>query len=98
MPVMDGVELTRKIKEQHPRLPVMLLSSLGNDLPADQQALFSSVLTKPVKQNAARRMYIIFKTGCSLKNAETLFIRFYSGPRFVSQMYIFLVLLRCNNH
>jgi len=51
MPVMDGVELTRKIKEQHPRLPVMLLSSLGNDLPADQQALFSSVLTKPVKQN-----------------------------------------------
>ncbi|MEO5684700.1 MAG: two-component regulator propeller domain-containing protein [Chitinophagaceae bacterium] len=51
MPVMDGLELTKKIKAIYPDLPVMLLSSLGNELDTDHKALFSSVLTKPVKQN-----------------------------------------------
>ena len=51
MPGMDGVELTRKIKELFPKLPVMLLSSMGDDLDKNQKILFSSILTKPVKQN-----------------------------------------------
>jgi signal transduction histidine kinase/ligand-binding sensor domain-containing protein/DNA-binding response OmpR family regulator len=51
MPVMDGLELTRKIKALFPWLPVMLLSSLGDDLDKGQKKLFSSVLTKPVRQN-----------------------------------------------
>lgn len=52
MPGMDGVELTRAIKKTHPALPVMLLSSLGNELEKADAGLFSSVLTKPVKQNS----------------------------------------------
>jgi signal transduction histidine kinase/ligand-binding sensor domain-containing protein/DNA-binding response OmpR family regulator len=51
MPGMDGMELTKTIKKSFPVLPVMLLSSLGNDIDKDDATLFSSVLTKPVKQN-----------------------------------------------
>lgn len=51
MPGMDGLELTRKIKKLYPLLPVMLLSSLGNEIDKKDAVLFSSVLTKPVKQN-----------------------------------------------
>ncbi|MEO5592195.1 MAG: two-component regulator propeller domain-containing protein [Chitinophagaceae bacterium] len=51
MPEMDGLDLTKRIKTLYPLLPVMLLSSLGNELDKKDAALFSSVLTKPVKQN-----------------------------------------------
>lgn len=51
MPGMDGVALTKRIKHFFPALPVMLLSSLGNELDKTSAALFSSVLTKPVKLN-----------------------------------------------
>jgi signal transduction histidine kinase/ligand-binding sensor domain-containing protein/DNA-binding response OmpR family regulator len=51
MPRMDGMELTKKVKQLYPSLPVMLLSSLGNDLIKDEAELFCSTLTKPVKQN-----------------------------------------------
>ena len=51
MPEMDGLELARTIKQLHPLLPVMLLSSLGNEIDKKDAVLFSSVLTKPVKQN-----------------------------------------------
>lgn len=52
MPGMDGIELTRAIKKMYPAMPVMLLSSLGNEIDKADSQLFSSVLTKPVKQNA----------------------------------------------
>jgi len=51
MPGMDGVELTKTIKKLYPLLPIMLLSSLGNEIDKKDATLFSSVLTKPVKQN-----------------------------------------------
>ena len=51
MPGMDGLELTKKVKKTHASLPVMLLSSLGNEIEKKDAALFSSLLTKPVKQN-----------------------------------------------
>jgi len=51
MPGQDGLELTKKIKKLYPHLPVMLLSSIGNDMDKEDKGLFSAVLTKPVKQN-----------------------------------------------
>ncbi len=51
MPAMDGLELTKIIKQHHPLLPVMLLSSLGNDLDKKHAPLFTAVLAKPVKLN-----------------------------------------------
>ncbi|MFT3934108.1 MAG: two-component regulator propeller domain-containing protein [Chitinophagaceae bacterium] len=51
MPGMDGLELAGKIKANYSAIPIMLLSSLGYDLDKKESALFSSVLTKPVRQN-----------------------------------------------
>jgi signal transduction histidine kinase/ligand-binding sensor domain-containing protein/DNA-binding response OmpR family regulator len=50
MPGMDGLELTKIMRQQYPAVPVMLLSSLGNSIEKNDAALFSSVLSKPVKQ------------------------------------------------
>jgi signal transduction histidine kinase/CheY-like chemotaxis protein/ligand-binding sensor domain-containing protein len=48
MPVMDGLQFTRKIKKKYPELPVILLSSLGNEQSKKETHLFSAMLTKPV--------------------------------------------------
>ena len=49
MPGMDGLELTKKIKQLHPPLPVILLSSLGNEMAKMDALHFSAMLPKPVK-------------------------------------------------
>ncbi len=51
MPLMDGVELTRKIKERFKDMPVILLTSLGEDVSLKHPGLFHSVLIKPVRQH-----------------------------------------------
>jgi len=48
---MDGIELARRIRAQHPQLPMILLSSVGDERRKQQSELFASVLTKPVRQN-----------------------------------------------
>lgn len=50
MPDMDGVELSKRIKGMRGDLPVILLSSIGNESKKEYPHLFTSVLTKPVKQ------------------------------------------------
>jgi CheY-like chemotaxis protein len=50
MPGMDGVQLSIKIKEMLPHVPVILLSAIGDEKRSQYPHLFSSVLTKPVKQ------------------------------------------------
>ncbi len=55
MPEMDGIQLARIIKQTNPLLPIILLSSIGDERARNHSALFSSVLTKPVKQNALRQ-------------------------------------------
>jgi len=49
MPVMDGVQLAKKIKKTHPDLPIILLSSMGNEQSRSEAHLFSSILTKPAR-------------------------------------------------
>ena len=51
MPEMDGIELAQNIKKQHPLLPVILLSSVGDEYSKENFKLFDSILTKPVKQH-----------------------------------------------
>ena len=49
MPVMDGVELGRRIKEIHNDMPLIMLSSV--DTPTNlKTTLFEAYLTKPIKQ------------------------------------------------
>jgi len=51
MPGMDGVELARAIRAlpARARLPLVLLSSIGQDLSAAERGLFAAVLSKPAK-------------------------------------------------
>ena len=50
MPGIDGSELAKEIKLNYPALPVILLSSIGDERSKQHSELFKAVLTKPVKQ------------------------------------------------
>ncbi|MFD1139627.1 two-component regulator propeller domain-containing protein [Larkinella insperata] len=50
MPEMNGVELARNIRGRHPRLPIILLSSIGEETRKAHPGLFSAIVTKPIRQ------------------------------------------------
>jgi signal transduction histidine kinase/CheY-like chemotaxis protein/ligand-binding sensor domain-containing protein len=50
MPEIDGMQLAQQIRPQYPAIPIILLSSLGDERNRFAAELFASVLTKPVKQ------------------------------------------------
>ena len=50
MPNMDGIMLTKSLKEIKSNIPVILLSSVGDESRSKFPELFVSLLTKPVKQ------------------------------------------------
>ncbi|WP_207422351.1 hybrid sensor histidine kinase/response regulator [Desertivirga brevis] len=50
MPEMDGVELSKQIKGKFPKLPIILLSSIGDETKKKYPDLFNAILTKPIKQ------------------------------------------------
>ncbi|MDB5279118.1 MAG: response regulator [Ferruginibacter sp.] len=49
MPDMDGCELAQQVQLLNTRLPIILLSSVGDDRNKSYPGLFKSILTKPVK-------------------------------------------------
>jgi len=51
MPEMDGVMLASKIKENFKELPIILLSSIGDESKTKFSHLFNAIITKPVKQS-----------------------------------------------
>jgi signal transduction histidine kinase/CheY-like chemotaxis protein/ligand-binding sensor domain-containing protein len=51
MPEMDGAQVATAIRKINPALPIILLSSVGDERGKRMAHMFSSVLTKPVKQN-----------------------------------------------
>ncbi|HUB60786.1 MAG TPA: response regulator, partial [Puia sp.] len=55
MPFMDGVRLSGTIRERYPQLPIILLSSIGDEYKKNYKDLFSAIMTKPVKQQAMYR-------------------------------------------
>lgn len=50
MPEMDGIEFTKEIKMVYPDLPVIMLSSVGEDYHKVHEHLFVSIVHKPVRQ------------------------------------------------
>ncbi len=52
MPDMDGVEASKNIKALLPNIPIVLLSSIGDEAQKEYDGLFEYVLTKPVRQQA----------------------------------------------
>jgi two-component system sensor histidine kinase/response regulator len=51
MPEMDGVSLAQQVKENYAHIPVILLSSMCDEFTKADKQLFTSVLTKPIKQH-----------------------------------------------
>jgi two-component system sensor histidine kinase/response regulator len=51
MPGMDGVMLANLMKQRYPFIPVLLLSSIGEEFEERQRGLFYSVMTKPIRQH-----------------------------------------------
>lgn len=71
MPGMDGIQLTGVIKAKHPQLPVILLSSTGDEVKNKFPHLFLSVLTKPVKQqHLCKVLQMSFQQPAELKKQE----------------------------
>jgi CheY-like chemotaxis protein len=58
MPGMDGVEFTTLIKQRRPDLPVVLLSSIGDESRKKHPGLFVAVLNKPVKPLHLEKMIL----------------------------------------
>ncbi|HEV7574609.1 MAG TPA: GAF domain-containing protein [Caldimonas sp.] len=65
MPEMDGLALARRIRAEHPALPLVLFSSLGRREAGDTDALFDAYLAKPIRQSH------LFDTLVSLLAHET---------------------------
>ncbi len=51
MPEMDGIALGHQIRKEYPDLPVILLSSVGDERKDIHSEIFVSILTKPIKQH-----------------------------------------------
>lgn len=51
MPEMDGLGLAKAIREQGSTIPIVLLSSIGDEHKEKHSGLFSAVLIKPAKQH-----------------------------------------------
>lgn len=51
MPGMDGMMLATQIHVLYPQIPVILLSSIGEEFKDYQRELFVSVMTKPIRQH-----------------------------------------------
>ncbi|HEY4063589.1 MAG TPA: response regulator [Puia sp.] len=58
MPFMDGIRLSESIRQRYPKMPIILLSSVGDEYKKHHQNLFSAVMTKPLKQQLMYR-YIL---------------------------------------
>jgi two-component system sensor histidine kinase/response regulator len=46
------------VRKQYPKLPVILLSSVGEDYGKNHSQLFNSILNKPVRQHVLSRHII----------------------------------------
>lgn len=51
MPEMNGMELSLAIRKQHPLLPIILMSTIGDESSKKYPELFSSVVTKPIRHS-----------------------------------------------
>ena len=50
MPDMDGMQLAQTVKRRYPQLPILLLTTIGDERPKQMAGLYAASLTKPVKQ------------------------------------------------
>ena len=56
MPDMDGTQLSKQIKTKYAHLPIIMLSSVGDESRKMHPELFAAVLNKPAKQQQLSRV------------------------------------------
>ncbi|MEO5996094.1 MAG: response regulator [Chitinophagaceae bacterium] len=71
MPLMDGLELALEIRGHLPGIPMILLSSVGNDVNKTNPGLFISVLAKPIRRHDLYRNISMALIGKSKTSPET---------------------------
>ncbi|MEO5983986.1 MAG: response regulator, partial [Ferruginibacter sp.] len=70
MPDMDGCQLAAQVQHLYPKLPIILLSSVGDERNKKYAGLFKSILTKPIKQEMLCKLMINELRGGKAKPAE----------------------------
>ncbi len=70
---MSGLQLAKSIRELYPELPIILLSSIGDERNEEYHTIFTSVLSKPVKQDMLYRSILagLSKENVSLSEEKT---------------------------
>jgi signal transduction histidine kinase/CheY-like chemotaxis protein len=58
MPHMDGCELATNMQRLYPELPIILLSSVGDERNKQYAGLFKSILTKPIKHEMLCKLIV----------------------------------------
>lgn len=72
MPDMDGVAFARETKKLHPDIPIILLTSVGDDQRKQYEHLFKYILSKPVKQKLfSNALLSTFKPHANVKSSYT---------------------------
>ena len=67
MPEMSGLQLGKSIRKLYPGLPMILLSSIGDERNKEYHTMFASILSKPVKQSM---LYKSILMGLSKENVS----------------------------
>ena len=70
MPHMDGNELAGSARQLYPSIPIVLLSSAGDELSREHRHLFHSVLNKPVRQRMLEKTILSAVSGSNHNQAE----------------------------
>ena len=68
MPDMDGCQLAASVKQLYPELPIILLSSVGDERNKKYNGFFQSILTKPIRHDRLCKL-IINELRCKSKPA-----------------------------
>lgn len=58
MPEMDGAQLAQQVRDRYPKLPIALLSSIGDERNKTNRELFNYIMTKPLKQQELSKSII----------------------------------------
>ncbi|MBC7902595.1 MAG: response regulator [Gemmatimonadaceae bacterium] len=95
MPEMDGVQLVTTVRKSHPVLPIMLLSSVGDENSKQNRQLFNAILTKPVRQHALSKQILNLLEKNDRENNEDAAMKTVDG--LLSDKYPFNILVAEDN-
>jgi signal transduction histidine kinase/DNA-binding response OmpR family regulator len=72
MPETDGLQLTKSIHKQYPALPVIGLNPAGDTRYNEEPGLFSSIITKPIRQHMLRDKVLDIFTPATIHTENSL--------------------------